>query len=37
MAAIDKRLLVPGSKARDRGALGVPEFKRLAKKVWPKG
>ncbi|MDP1753413.1 MAG: hypothetical protein Q8L22_28515 [Reyranella sp.] len=35
MAAVDQRLLKPGSKARDRGALGVPEFKRLAKRVWP--
>lgn len=26
----------PGSKARERGALGVPAFKRLAHKVWPK-
>jgi hypothetical protein len=25
----------PGSKARDRGALGVPAFKRLARRVWP--
>lgn len=35
MAAVDRRLLMPGSKSRDRGALGVPEFKRLAKRVWP--
>lgn len=25
----------PGSKARGRGALGVPTFKRFAKRVWP--
>jgi hypothetical protein len=24
----------PGSKARERGALGVPAFKRIAKRVW---
>lgn len=35
MTAVDQRLLMPGSKARDRGALGVPEFKRMAKRVWP--
>ena len=33
--AVEKRLNVPGSKARKRGSLGVPEFKRLAQKVWP--
>jgi hypothetical protein len=25
----------PGSKSRVRGALGVGEFKRLARRVWP--
>jgi len=34
-AAVAQRLGVPGSKARARGALGVAEFKRLARKVWP--
>lgn len=34
-AEVAKRLAVPGSKARGRGALGVAEFKRLARKVWP--
>lgn len=34
-AAVEARLAVPGSKARARGSLGVPEFKRLAQKVWP--
>ncbi len=29
------RLAVPGSKARDRGALSVLEFTRLAKRIWP--
>lgn len=35
--AVLKRLAVPGSKARARGVLSVPEFKRLeaARKVWP--
>ncbi|WP_189654667.1 hypothetical protein [Paracoccus mutanolyticus] len=28
-------LSLPGSKARDRGSLGVSEFKRLAVKAWP--
>ncbi len=37
MAAVEKRLAVPGSKARARGALGVNEFKKhcLARQVWP--
>ena len=35
IAAVEERLALPGSKARDRGALGVPEFKRLARLVWP--
>jgi hypothetical protein len=34
-ADVAKPLAVPGSKARERGALGVPEFKRLARRVWP--
>jgi hypothetical protein len=34
-ADVAKRLAVPGSRARERGALGVPEFKRLARRVWP--
>jgi hypothetical protein len=25
----------PGSKARERGSLGITEFKRLAKQIWP--
>jgi hypothetical protein len=32
---VAERLALPGSKARERGALGVREFKRLAVKVWP--
>jgi hypothetical protein len=36
MAAVDERLRVPVSKAHDRGALGVREFKKLARRVWPK-
>ena len=35
MAAVEERLRLPGSKARARGALGVGEFKRLARRVWP--
>lgn len=34
-AAVAARLAVPGSKSRERGALGVSEFKRMARKVWP--
>ena len=34
IAAVEERLRVPGSKARERGALGVREFKRLARVVW---
>jgi hypothetical protein len=34
MAAVEARLAVPGSRARERGSLGVPEFKRLANLVW---
>jgi hypothetical protein len=33
--AVIDRLAVPGSKARERGVLSVPEFKRIARKVWP--
>jgi hypothetical protein len=33
--AVAERLAMPGSKARERGALGVSEFKKLAKRVWP--
>jgi hypothetical protein len=34
-AAVVKRQAVPGSKSRERGALGVSEIKRMAHKVWP--
>lgn len=34
-SAVENRLAVPGSKARERGALGVPEFKKLASRIWP--
>lgn len=39
MAAVNDRLAVPGSKARARGALSVPEFKRHCRAVcvWPEG
>lgn len=33
--AVVERLDRPGSKARERGALGVSEFKRLARRIWP--
>lgn len=33
--AVIDRLAVPGSNARARGVLSVPEFKRIARKVWP--
>ena len=33
--AVAARLAIPGSKSRDRGALGVSEFKRMARRVWP--
>jgi hypothetical protein len=36
IAAVEERLALPGSRARERGALGVREFKRLARQVWPK-
>lgn len=37
MDAVEKRLAVSGSKARDRGSLSVSEFKKhcLAQQVWP--
>jgi hypothetical protein len=35
-SAVEERLAVPGSKARERGALGVREFKRLACQIWPR-
>ncbi len=34
MAAVRTRLAVP-SKSRERGALGVSEFKALGQRVWP--
>ena len=34
-SVVEARLNVPGSKARERGALGVSEFKRLARQIWP--
>lgn len=34
-AKVEERLSVPGSRARENGSLGVAEFKRLAKLVWP--
>jgi len=34
-SAVVECLNRPGSKARERGALGVPAFKQLAHKVWP--
>lgn len=35
MAKVEERLAVPGSRARERGSLGVSEFKRLADRIWP--
>jgi hypothetical protein len=36
-AAVTKRLLEPGSKARDeRGAMSVHDFKKIAQVIWPK-
>ena len=29
------RLAHPGSKSRERGALSVTEFKRIARRIWP--
>ncbi len=34
-AAVAACLARPGSKSRERGALGVAEFKRIARRVWP--
>lgn len=34
-SAVETRLAVPGSKARERGSLGVSEFMKLADKIWP--
>lgn len=34
ITAVEEQLGVPGSKARMRGALGVREFKRVARQVW---
>lgn len=36
--AVEERLNLPGSRSRERGALGVSEFKRLsgAERVWPR-
>jgi hypothetical protein len=33
--SVAERLARPGSKARERGALGVAEFIRIAHRVWP--
>jgi hypothetical protein len=35
-AAVEARLNVSGSRSRERGALGVPEFKKLAMRIWPR-
>jgi hypothetical protein len=35
MEKVEERLSLPGSKSRERGALGVREFKRLAERIWP--
>jgi hypothetical protein len=34
-AAVVECLRKPGSNARARGALGVPAFKKIARRVWP--
>lgn len=34
-SAVVQRLTTPGSRARDRGALGLSEFIRIAKRIWP--
>lgn len=35
--AVERRLTEPGSKARnERGAMGIPQFKSIADKVWAK-
>jgi hypothetical protein len=36
VGSVEERLAVPGSKARERGALGIGEFKRLARRIWPR-
>jgi hypothetical protein len=33
--AVSRQLKVGGSKARDRGVLSVPEFKKIGVKKWP--
>lgn len=33
--SVEARLKMSGSKSRDRGALGVSEFKKLATRIWP--
>ena len=33
--AVVERLVIPGSKSRDRGALGLSEFIRIARRIWP--
>ena len=35
MRAVEVRLKHPDSKSRERGTLGVREFKRLAERIWP--
>lgn len=35
ITAVEERLSLPRSKSRERGALGVREFKRLPRAVWP--
>lgn len=35
--SVIERLARPGSKARARGVLSVPEFTQIARSVWPKG
>ena len=35
MADVRARLAVPGSRARERGSLGLSEFRRMARQVWP--
>ena len=34
-SAVVERLALPGAKSRERGALGISEFKAIAKKLWP--
>jgi hypothetical protein len=36
-ADVEVELAKPGSKARERGALGVSAFKRIAERRWPEG